>query len=253
MFISKHSLFLVVFFLGIFYGNIWSQQVVTQNYIIDVDVTTDWTSTGIQIQKGDTLLVYSKGSYSYGGSRWNDWMGPNGLPYSATNGFPAPSAGRYCLIAKIGTSTPFALGEFLYFISPSNGELFLGINDDSYFDNEGVIRSWIWYNNSATNVQLGVFNNLPNTVNLSQNYPNPFNSITNIKYTVPRNGNVKLKIFNSIGELIRTLENKYLNLGEYEVSWNGRNDSGQLVSSGTYFYQLEIDGSIILKKMIVLK
>ncbi len=254
MYIPKHSLVvLVVFYLGIFHGSIRSQQVVTQNYIIDVDVTKNWTSTGIQIQTGDTLLIFSKGSYSYGGDRWNDWMGPNGLPYSATNNFPAPSAGKYCLIAKIGTSPTFALREFFYFISSSNGELFLGINDDYYYDNEGMIRSWIWHNNNSATGQLGAFEKLPNTINLSQNYPNPFNAVTKIKYTLPKSGRVKLLIFNSIGELIRTLENKYQRIGNYEISWNGRNDTGQLVSSGTYFYQLEIDDNIIIKKMILLK
>ena len=89
---------------------------------------------------------------------------------------------------------------------------------------------------------------------LEQNYPNPFNPSTTIKYAVPVQSQVKILIFNSIGESIVELVNRSQSAGTYTVTWNAEN-----VSSGIYFYSIEAipsDGSDLfreVKKMILLK
>ncbi|MCK4978795.1 MAG: T9SS type A sorting domain-containing protein, partial [Candidatus Delongbacteria bacterium] len=91
---------------------------------------------------------------------------------------------------------------------------------------------------------------LPNNFTLEQNYPNPFNPSTRISYTVPSGyyDNVKLEIFNTKGELVKTLVNKKQNAGKYSIDFNASN-----LNSGMYFYTLKTLNSATTKKMILLK
>ena len=83
---------------------------------------------------------------------------------------------------------------------------------------------------------------------LAQNYPNPFNPTTTIEYSIPQSGNVKLQVYNSIGEEVATLVNNYKEAGTYQVDFNSKN-----LTSGIYFYKLEAGKFIQTKKMILLK
>jgi len=95
---------------------------------------------------------------------------------------------------------------------------------------------------------------LVNDFILEQNYPNPFNPGTTIRYSIPTQSNVKLRVYNSIGENISDLINANQNAGSYEVSWVAEN-----FASGIYFYSVEAipsDGTKIfrsVRKMILLK
>jgi len=90
--------------------------------------------------------------------------------------------------------------------------------------------------------------NVPDEYKLYQNYPNPFNPSTNIKYQIPNNGFVSIKVFDILGKEITTLVNEKQSSGTYEVTFDG----GDL-SSGIYFYKLETDGFSEVKKLILLK
>jgi len=88
---------------------------------------------------------------------------------------------------------------------------------------------------------------------LSQNYPNPFNPTTNIKFSVPTSGFVKLSVYNAIGQQVQSLVNNELSTGEYSVQLNGSN-----LTSGMYFYKLELnsnDGKYFsdVKKLMLVK
>jgi hypothetical protein len=85
------------------------------------------------------------------------------------------------------------------------------------------------------------------------NYPNPFNPTTTIEYTLPTEGNVKLEVYNSIGQLVNVLVEEYQNAGRQKVSWNGKDSFGNLVASGIYFYQIKTNSLIQVKKMILMK
>lgn len=78
------------------------------------------------------------------------------------------------------------------------------------------------------------------TFSLSQNYPNPFNPETSISYQVPEASTVVLRIFNALGQEIRTLVNGQQAAGQYDIKWDGRDSAGIKVNSGVYLYRLEV-------------
>lgn len=95
---------------------------------------------------------------------------------------------------------------------------------------------------------------LPGDYALGQNYPNPFNPSTRISFALPRAGHVRLTVFNILGEQVTTLVDRELTVGEHSTEWDGRNNEGQPVSSGTYLYRLEVDGQTKqTRKMLLLK
>lgn len=90
--------------------------------------------------------------------------------------------------------------------------------------------------------------NLLNDFSLEQNYPNPFNPATVISYSLPKEENVTLKIYNSLGQEVKTLVNSVQSPGAYKVSFN----AGDL-SSGVYFYSLKAGSFLSIKKMMLIK
>ena len=102
------------------------------------------------------------------------------------------------------------------------------------------------YGSCVTNVPK-TSNNL--TFSLEQNYPNPFNSSTTISYTIAKAGTVKLHVYSSTGQLIRTIVNDVHSAGKYSANFFAQN-----ISSGLYFYQLEIESDKSrIKKFIYIK
>jgi hypothetical protein len=83
---------------------------------------------------------------------------------------------------------------------------------------------------------------------LQQNYPNPFNPTTKIKFSIPQAGDVKLEVFNLLGERITTLVDEFLSIGNYETEFSAVN-----LPSGIYFYKLQASSFIETKKMILMK
>jgi hypothetical protein len=83
---------------------------------------------------------------------------------------------------------------------------------------------------------------------LSQNYPNPFNPSTEIKFSVLNTGFVTLKVYNILGKEVATLVNETLSNGQYTVNFDASN-----LASGTYIYRLNVNGSQLVKKMILMK
>ncbi len=94
---------------------------------------------------------------------------------------------------------------------------------------------------------------IPADISLAQNYPNPFNPETTIKYFLPQKSMVTLKIFNTLGEVVRTLREGMESSGMKTAVWNGTDDAGKKVSSGHYIYQLKTNGFLESRKMILLK
>jgi hypothetical protein len=88
---------------------------------------------------------------------------------------------------------------------------------------------------------------------LGQNVPNPFNPTTQITYTLTSAENVKLRFFDSQGRAVRTLVDGRQEAGQHTVSWDGRNDSGQPLPSGVYYYELGGAASSEARKAILLK
>ena len=94
---------------------------------------------------------------------------------------------------------------------------------------------------------------IPDEFALHSNYPNPFNPVTIIEYDVPENAAVQLLVYDILGRQVRMLVNGPLDAGYKSVRWNGRNDRGQNVSAGMYFYSLQVNNFVQTKKMVLLK
>jgi hypothetical protein len=94
--------------------------------------------------------------------------------------------------------------------------------------------------------QIGT--NIPDKFALGQNYPNPFNPVTKIKFDIAKNSNVKLTVFNSLGQVVKDIYNGHKPAGYYEAEFDASN-----LSSGTYYYRLETDNFVETKKMMVIK
>ena len=108
----------------------------------------------------------------------------------------------------------------------------------------------------VTSISTPEKSSLPTTFSLAQNYPNPFNPSTTINYSVSeaqRNAIVTLEIFNMLGQKVRTLVNATHTSGNYQVTWNGRNDNERDVTSGLYIYRLKAGNRTLSKRMLLLK
>ena len=90
-------------------------------------------------------------------------------------------------------------------------------------------------------------------IELEQNHPNPFNPTTEIRFAVKKAGRGSLRIFDLRGQLVRTLLNGEIPAGPGSVLWNGLSDEGRRVSSGVYFYRLEVGNESLAKRMVMLK
>ena len=88
----------------------------------------------------------------------------------------------------------------------------------------------------------------PDEFKLYQNFPNPFNNQTTIKYDIPslmvNIVDVEIHIYNTLGKLVKTIDEGNKSAGQFTTIWDGKNDDGEKVSSGVYFYQLraKVDG-----------
>ncbi|MFQ5640176.1 MAG: FlgD immunoglobulin-like domain containing protein, partial [bacterium] len=94
---------------------------------------------------------------------------------------------------------------------------------------------------------------LPEQIRLHANYPNPFNAGTVIEYELPAVSEVRLLIYNNLGQLIRTLVDETQSAGFKKIVWDGKNQKGKRVVSGNYYYQLEGNRKKIVRRMILQK
>jgi photosystem II stability/assembly factor-like uncharacterized protein len=107
----------------------------------------------------------------------------------------------------------------------------------------------IYYTNS--NEPIGIINNsneYPNTFQLFQNYPNPFNPKTIIEYALPKSSNIKIIIYDVLGNEVVNLVNQKQSPGKYKTTWDASNNA-----SGVYFYTLIYDEGSITKKLVLVK
>jgi len=93
----------------------------------------------------------------------------------------------------------------------------------------------------------------PNEFRLYHAYPNPFNPEVTIKFQIARASDVKLTVFNILGQQVRVLANKKLTAGSHTVTWDGKDSSGNRMSSGIYFYTLQAGSLSQTRKMVLAK
>ncbi len=111
------------------------------------------------------------------------------------------------------------------------------------------------YDNSEISVSLNESAGLilPKVFAVEANHPNPFNPSTTIAFSLPESQNVLLKVYGVDGRVVATLVHESRSAGRHEVIWQGRNDAGQAVASGTYFYRIEAGPYSQVRKMSLMK
>lgn len=134
-----------------------------------------------------------------------------------------------------------------------------GLQKPEVGDIDGSTPVFAFVGGNYTNVYFDNYSWIPTDVNetqgnfpveyiLEQNYPNPFNPNTTIKFSIPENSFVSLKVYNVLGKEVSSVISEEMNAGTYEVNFNGNN-----LSSGVYFYKLETENFVKTNKMILMK
>ncbi len=94
---------------------------------------------------------------------------------------------------------------------------------------------------------------LPREFWVAQNFPNPFNPETEISYELPKDAHVTLTVYNLLGQRVKTLVDESQGVGRHNVRWGGRDDSGEEVASGVYFYKIQAGDFTVTKKMVLIR
>ena len=196
---------------------------------------TNWAPLGIGFNNGVTALFPAPTGELYAGGDFtmvNQNITANHTAYWDASGWHAMGTGITGVNARVLTVFGFQ-GNAVY---------------GGHFSTAGGNPA----NNVATWIPLvginNTGNNTPVKYNLSQNYPNPFNPNTKINIDIPKDGNVKLVVYDCGGKEVTTLVDKYLNVGSYSVDFNALS-----LSSGIYFYKVEAGSFTQTKKMILVK
>ncbi len=185
--------------------------------------------------------------FTYGFWKGND----NNAGFNNVEGFPVDTQWQFPAVTSFGwtqyhqdVTVPndpeaSALSVRLHIYSRFTGTI--------YFDDLTVERL------DVTAVGEGTEARIPVAYELGDNYPNPFNPTTSIQFGVPGGGHVKLVIYNMLGQKVKTLLDDSREAGRYQIVWDGSDDTGRIVGSGMYFYQLRTEKAVLTKKMLLLK
>ncbi|HMS63979.1 MAG TPA: FlgD immunoglobulin-like domain containing protein [Ignavibacteria bacterium] len=141
------------------------------------------------------------------------------------------------------------------------GYIFGGIralypNNTVSFPSDYIFKVYITPNVIGINQ---ISSEIPSGFSMDQNYPNPFNPNTKIRYSIPENNFVELKVYDAMGQMVQTLVNETQTAGTYEVNFDAQNVNGIALSSGIYYYKLSAGsagnaGSFVeTKRMLMLK
>jgi hypothetical protein len=93
----------------------------------------------------------------------------------------------------------------------------------------------------------------PNEFVLLQNVPNPFNPETEIRFELPQPAQVDLKIYNMLGQVVRTVTSRTYEAGFHAVRWNGKDDAGNRVASGVYIYRMRAGEFVAIRRLVMTK
>ncbi len=155
--------------------------------------------------------------------------------------------GTVAVAAYGQTATQGTLGVSLVFRAKAEIE-------NSYIElTEALLHDGSYGLNQAASLGQVQVQTRPEIFGLADNYPNPFNPETTLKYQLPEAVDVKLEVYNVVGQVVRTLVASRQNAGRYVAQWDATNDNGQPLSSGIYFYHIQAGDFQKTKKMLLLK
>ncbi len=202
---------------------------------------TTWTSVAGNLEQ------FVSGTGNGPSCRWAAIVPRGGTTYY----FVGTSTGLYSTTTLSGTSTVWALEGAspignavvdMIDVRQSDGLIVAGTHG------QGVYSGTV----PVTSVEL-VENTTPSSFSLGQNYPNPFNPSTTIRYEIPNQGNVQVKVFDLAGREIVSLVDAAQTPGTYTVTWDGKDRAGNSVASGIYFYRLQAGGFSETKRLAYLR
>ena len=159
----------------------------------------------------------------------------------------------------VQTDGEVALGAFGETLSEGDVELSLIFRSKVEIEQSlievraGELRDGNYALNQIASLGVVSVETRPEAFALLNNYPNPFNPETTIKYHLPEAAQVKLEIYNMVGQVVRTLVQTHQNAGRYVVQWDAANDNGQSLASGIYLYRIQAGDFHEVKKMLLLK
>jgi hypothetical protein len=173
----------------------------------------------------------------------------------------APISGKEVVLSGYESlkDTTDVSGEYGFEILPrGNYKVFVSAQTDTHFfkplkrNQKGINFKWT----GVKYTEVGTFEqeeDVIRNVYLSQNYPNPFNPQTVISYSLTQNTRVELMIYNILGQRIRTLVDEFQTAGFKTIHWDGKDNQGEEVASGIYFYRLKAGDYSETKKMVLMK
>lgn len=206
----------------------------------------------------------------------NEWGNTSGIPPTATilSFVAKPAANKVFLEWQIDETLPIT--GVNVFRSEERDAKFVKVNavpipleptgksggTYTYLDNSITSGKTYYYRlemvwkEGTTSLQPDMVSiHIPAVFALHQNYPNPFNINTAIRFSIPgpRESEVKLAVYNVLGQKVRTLLNGIRNEGEYSVEWDGKDDFNNQLPSGLYFYKLQAGSFRETKKLVLVK
>ncbi len=158
---------------------------------------------------------------------------------------------KYCLVKKVNFSWNVKNADQISINGANNDTNAIGSVD--IYPTKDTTYTLIAINDDGETLSDPIDIKVNVLFELYQNYPNPFNGSTTIPFDIENDSKVKLVIYNILGQKINTLVNKNCGAGHYDITWNGQNNYGNLVSSGVYFYKIETDSNSKVQKLVYIK
>ena len=233
-------------------------------------IITDFDKSGVKVDSGSGLTCYNRFAdgqlilqnniwYKNSSSTVNDIAGQFfmqqflGNPANANTLinpqlYSIARSGNNLLDARPMQSSPaFTLPRKQL---PAGNNIFSSADFYGAFGAENWAVGWTNLNSIGllTDVKNADESNIPSEYSLGQNYPNPFNPATKINFSIPEAGNVRLIVYNILGQQVAELVNGFKNIGAYEINWDASK-----FTSGVYLYKLETSAGSFTKKMSLTK
>ena len=215
--------------------------------VISLQITADTTgdTTGGGGQDSAWVMPSSIFAHAFPGSTDKQFYSPILLSTNAPAAYSGFVVGGPTSFVQIPDSAGLTNDSVLIQIDPSGLDVGWYV-DTVVFDVSGISRS----------VRLAVtlqVNTSDSSITNTSNFPNPFNPTTTIVFSLPRASDVKLTIYNVLGQEVTTLIDEVMASGNHSASWDATDARGRSVSSGVYFYRLQTPTSSTVKKMLLMK
>jgi hypothetical protein len=171
------------------------------------------------------------------------WLGVEGDTVESWENFPVDTSEHFEGGNLVGAAFNGTDNEFL---------MAYGFEDKTSGTGGDIIGRRISFATGSAIAEQGI-DTTPAGFSLNQNYPNPFNPETAILFRLSKSGELNLSVYNVSGQLVRTLIAGQRSAGRHEATWDGRNDAGEIMGSGVYFYRLNTEKQSLSKKMTFIK